>query len=268
MSVALNSESEEVTIESWSLMDTGKRSKHESKYRWTPQSPVWWIGATAVCLVILLLTVILALVVQNGSTVRHWNKLQVGLMEYQNLVSNLTKDRDALRDERDQLRINSSSLAKDIEVLQSQYNTVAASRDELEEAIRQLNLSTADKHCHLGWVKFNNSCYYASEKRAKKTWETSRQDCLERGSDLVIITTNAELNFVTTLYTRTWIGLSDIAQEGKWKWVDGTDLGGGGFWQAGEPNNNGHEDCVEISRSNGDWNDVSCDTKIPWICEY
>ncbi|XP_071324754.1 hepatic lectin-like [Trachinotus anak] len=261
MSVALNSESGEVTIDSWSLMPTGNRSKYGSKY-------VGWIGAVAVCLVLLLLSVILALVIQNGRAFSHWNKLQVGLMESQNLVYNLTKDRDALRNERDQLRINSSSLTKVLEVLQSQYNTVAASRDELQEEVRRLNLSLQEKVCHVGWVKFNNNCYYASEKGVVKTWQNSRKDCQEKGADLVIITTRAELDFVVKLYTRTWIGLSDIEQEGKWEWVDGTDLGNGGFWQSGEPNNHGHEDCVEISRSTGEWNDVSCNTEIPWICEY
>ncbi|KAF0045213.1 hypothetical protein F2P81_001742 [Scophthalmus maximus] len=102
---------------------------------------VWWIGAAAACLGLLLLTVILSLVAQNGGAIRHGNKPQVCLMECENLVYNLTKDKDALRDERDQLRINASNLTKAIEVLQSQYNTVSASRDKLQEDVRRLNVS-------------------------------------------------------------------------------------------------------------------------------
>lgn len=85
----------------------------------------------------------------------------------------------------------------------------------------------------------------------------------------MIITTDDEQNFVTTLISnnRAWIGLSDIEEEGKWKWVDGTEVGGGGFWQPGEPNSEGHEDCAE-SHSNGKWNDVPCSLRKSWICEY
>lgn len=96
----------------------------------------------------------------------------------------------------------------------------------------------------------------------------SRKDCRERQADLVIITTKAELDFVKKTYAITWIGLSDKQQEGKWKWVDGTDLVGGGFWQAGEPNNSdGNEDCVEVSRSASAWNDAPCDRRFAWVCE-
>lgn len=68
-------------------------------------------------------------------------------MECENLVYNLTKDKDALRDERDQLRINASNLTKAIEVLQSQYNTVSASRDKLQEDVRRLNVSREGRKC-------------------------------------------------------------------------------------------------------------------------
>ncbi|XP_050932194.1 CD209 antigen-like protein E isoform X2 [Lates calcarifer] len=238
MSVAFNSKSEEGKRDSCTLMAPDDRSKSA----WLPQS-------------------------LDGRAISHWKKLQVGLMECENLVYNLTKDRDALRDEREQLKRNSSSLNKELDVLQSQYKAVAASRDKLQEDVRRLNHSKTERNCHQGWIKFNNKCYYASDKGAAKTWEESRKDCLQRRADLVIITTKDELDFVSKIYTRTWIGLSDMQQENKWKWVDGSDLIGGGFWQSGEPNNSGDEDCVEISRSNGEWNDALCSIEIPWICE-
>lgn len=123
-----------------------------------------------------------------------------------------------------------------------------------------------EKLCYQGWLKFNNKCYYASEKGTTKTWEDSRKDCLQRGADLAIPTTNDELDFVAKLYSRAWIGLSDTLEEGKWRWVDGTHLSGSGFWVSGEPNS-ASEHCVELYDSNGKWNDAYCSITNPWICE-
>ncbi|XP_070691453.1 CD209 antigen-like protein C [Pempheris klunzingeri] len=258
MSVKFDSKSGEVGGGGWSPMDADDRSNYGSR----SQSPVWWIGAVAVCLGLLLLSIILGMVALNSRAINQRDT------KFEYLIYNLTKDRDAVRDERNQLKIHSNNLTKELLILQSQYNSMAASRDELQREVSQLNLSRAEKTCLQGWVKFNNKCYYVSPNRAAKTWEMSRKDCQERGADLVIITTKAELDFVKKHYDVAWIGLSDKQQEGKWKWVDGSDLEGAGFWQEGEPNDhNSNEDCVEVSRTASAWNDASCDTKFSWICE-
>lgn len=122
------------------------------------------------------------------------------------------------------------------------------------------------KVCHPSWIGFNGKCYYASEKGQTKTWESSRRDCISRGADLVIINTAVEQSFVTKIHYKKWIGLSDTEQEGKWKWVDGSNLVHG-FWKSGEPNNAGNEDCAEIMDRNGEWNDGTCNSELPWICE-
>ncbi|XP_070768367.1 CD209 antigen-like protein C [Enoplosus armatus] len=254
MSVAFNSKSGEAGGDGWNLMASEERSKYGRRC----QSSMWWIGAAVVCLGLLLLTVIL--VAHNTSAISHWET------KYESWIYNLTKDRDALRDERDKLKIHSSNLTKEMEVLQSQYNTVAASRNKLQEEVNRLNISRTDKPCQQGWIKFNNKCYYVAPDGVTKTWENGRKDCRERGADLVIITTKDELDFVSKMNSRSWIGLSDLEQENKWKWVDGTDLVGTGFWQDGEPNDHGNEDCVEVLRG-ARWNDVPCDIKLQWVCE-
>ncbi|XP_060720556.1 hepatic lectin-like isoform X2 [Tachysurus vachellii] len=126
-----------------------------------------------------------------------------------------------------------------------------------------------DTQAQLGWRYFNSSFYYFST--GMKNWNDSRQDCRNRGADLVIIDSAAEENFINSNLgsIQAWIGLSDTEIEGQWKWVDGTRLTNG-FWKTNEPNNAGNnEDCAEVYAPNGIqcWNDSECSYEAPWICE-
>lgn len=125
-----------------------------------------------------------------------------------------------------------------------------------------------DKLCPDDWKKYNNKCYYISPQRMTKNWDKSKKDCEDRGAHLVIINSQDEQDFVSRFYDRIWIGLSDKNAESNWTWVDGTHLMGDGFWQDGEPNDDhGFEDCVEVSRGGGGWNDMPCSSRLSWVCE-
>ncbi|XP_054637997.1 C-type lectin domain family 10 member A-like [Dunckerocampus dactyliophorus] len=186
----------------------------------------------------------------------------------QNERDTIMTERDSLRDERDFLKLVSSNLTKELELLQSRFNTVVESRDGLKEEAKELNQNRTEKLCPLDWVKYQEKCYYISKKGSTHSWHASRRDCQDRGGDLAIITTRQEQDFVTTYYDRLWIGLSDLDQEGKWKWVNGEELDFKGFWQRREPNNSdGNEDCVEVSRAGRGWNDAPCRVQLSWVCE-
>ncbi|XP_036439375.1 CD209 antigen-like protein 2 isoform X3 [Colossoma macropomum] len=117
---------------------------------------------------------------------------------------------------------------------------------------------------------YNGSFYYISKEI--NTWNKSRSYCRERGADLVIINSRGEQDFVDKLRNKNqaWIGLTDQASEGVWKWVDDSALTTG-YWFRGEPNDsNRNEDCAvsgykEDNASN--WADSSCENKKLWICE-
>uniref|UniRef100_A0A8C9YQF9 C-type lectin domain-containing protein n=1 Tax=Sander lucioperca TaxID=283035 RepID=A0A8C9YQF9_SANLU len=121
---------------------------------------------------------------------------------------------------------------------------------------------------HLGWEYFSGSFYYISS--TKKTWKQSRDDCLQKGADLVIINSKEEQvrNFTRKSQKIMWIGLTDSETEGTWKWVDGTPLTKSS-WDSGEPNGGENENCVEMKKFEleNSWNDLSCSTRLNWICE-
>ncbi|MCK0157499.1 hypothetical protein MWU65_09940 [Cellulophaga sp. F20128] len=91
---------------------------------------------------------------------------------------------------------------------------------------------------------------------------------------LATLTSQVEADFSGSQATGVgWIGASDAANEGDWKWMSGPEAGdsfwSGGvsgteltyaFWNNNEPNNSGNEDYAHISHpnvnSNGSWNDL------------
>uniref|UniRef100_H2ZVM1 C-type lectin domain-containing protein n=1 Tax=Latimeria chalumnae TaxID=7897 RepID=H2ZVM1_LATCH len=133
-----------------------------------------------------------------------------------------------------------------------------------------LFIVSKEECCPSGWVQFKKRCYLFSND--EMDWDSSANSCTAMGSHLVVMDSADVEQFkfnrkkVKHSY---WIGLSDITEEGTWRWVDGTPYTSLQFWYQGEPNN----DCVEFryySTSSGKfskWNDVSCTLKRRRICE-
>ena len=61
-----------------------------------------------------------------------------------------------------------------------------------------------------------------------------------------------------------WIGLSDIAQESDWRWVNNDVLAYSG-WKSIEPNGYNVQNCVKFF-SDGTWDDDRCDLTFPYVC--
>ena len=49
--------------------------------------------------------------------------------------------------------------------------------------------------------------------------------------------------------------------KGSYGWSDGTVYDGTAFWEAGEPNDQENEKCVEMIHNTGTWNDIGCTTQ-------
>nr|XP_033497821.1 CD209 antigen-like [Epinephelus lanceolatus] len=139
------------------------------------------------------------------------------------------------------------------------------------------------RHCLPGWTFMNSLCYYFpfSEDISRRPWQEARNFCTKQGGNLAVIDSREKHLAVTNLInnyhdatrpisqTGFWIGLRDVQEEGNWRWLDGTELAQG-YWNDGEPNNQGNEDCAAAyPRSNPfkSWNDAPCNYDLKWICE-
>ena len=122
-----------------------------------------------------------------------------------------------------------------------------------------------------GGTMFNGHEYKLCE--ITKSWADAKADCLAMGGHLVTITSSAENAFVNDLAgsNTVWIGLTDEASEGTWKWVTGESVTYTN-WNSGEPNDYGSgEDYAEMY-TNGMWNDNGPpqfpSTTRYYVCEW
>ncbi|XP_048579859.1 uncharacterized protein LOC5521691 isoform X2 [Nematostella vectensis] len=128
--------------------------------------------------------------------------------------------------------------------------------------------------CDAGWVYWGGLCYYFSNATTAdlKTWMEARDFCRKSRGDLVSLRTANENAFVFSeiktryYYWTVWIGLNDLGTEGVNTWSDGSPMSYIN-WGNKEPNNwNGMEDCGEMSRFDGRWNDQNCNLKRTFVC--
>ncbi|CAO2630907.1 CD209 antigen-like protein A [Lemmus lemmus] len=124
------------------------------------------------------------------------------------------------------------------------------------------------RRCPWDWTFFKGNCYFFS--KSQRDWHNSITACQEVGAQLVTIKSHEEQNFLQQTSKKrgyTWMGLIDINKESTWHWVDGSPLTLSfmKYWNKGEPNNLGDEDCAEF-RDEG-WNDSKCYNKKFWICK-
>ncbi len=107
-----------------------------------------------------------------------------------------------------------------------------------------------------------------------RSWPAARDECKQRSGDLAVIDDadeNAAIaaqGAITPGTNGAWyIGLSDLALEGSFVWLDGIPPA---FvsWNVGEPNDAGMaEDCTALPNVTGLWNDQGCDPPAHFLCE-
>ncbi|XP_044065055.1 C-type lectin domain family 4 member D-like isoform X2 [Siniperca chuatsi] len=132
--------------------------------------------------------------------------------------------------------------------------------------------------CPDKWLQVGDQCFFLITD--KQDWSFSAQNCREMGGHLAILTTREQHEAVEKegrriagFYTNYWIGLTDIENEGDWKWVDNSTLTNP-FWNVAksEPDNNQSngldgEDCAVVDSYTQTWYDVPCSFLYPRICQ-
>ncbi|XP_071264252.1 receptor-type tyrosine-protein phosphatase H-like isoform X1 [Salvelinus alpinus] len=248
------------------VLENGKKSRLVSTTLTTIHFQ-WWRRPSRVAAVCVLLAVIIGLLDSYATSER--DQLQAS-------YNTLTTERDQLQNslntrttERDQLQNSLNTRATEVDKLMKSLNTTTMERDRLQKEIERLNWENKGS-CPEGWRRFGCSCYYLSTE--KKSWEKSRQDCLERGADLVIINSEEEQTFINGFksFNFAWIGLTDSVTKGPWKWVDDTPLTTARYWRIGHPLGSTLHYCAFIyhmSSGHGQWWSFDCSSSEHWICE-
>lgn len=102
-----------------------------------------------------------------------------------------------------------------------------------------------------------------------ETYDRARMQCELDGAHLLKIEAADEKALAKVIIGSrgdSWIGLDDLAEEGRFAWYDGTPAT---FtdWKSNEPNGSTDENCVVDNGNDPGWNDTKCGDTRPYICE-
>ncbi|XP_077968855.1 uncharacterized protein LOC144422846 [Styela clava] len=114
--------------------------------------------------------------------------------------------------------------------------------------------------------------------KQRKTYNSAKSSCEALGGYLAKVDIERMTTVINSAFdiqggeNTFYIGGNDIANEGYWRWQDGTDVimrGETGYqnWKWNQPNNVGNEDCLAVGRQTYEWVDISCDENFYYICQ-
>ncbi|XP_024154049.1 C-type lectin domain family 4 member G [Oryzias melastigma] len=172
----------------------------------------------------------LLLTLENNKRKNCHNQLQTDpsdhLMSLENNDMNNTSNQ--LQTEISVMLANNRRLQNETKQLKDKNEVMRINNRRLQDDVKNLKLRIEGlkrSKCPDGWERFGCSCYYKSTKKA--SWTDGRSFCLQEGSDLVVINSVEEQNFLAKLNQKgeSWIGLylgwSSQKENYVRIWVDG-----------------------------------------------
>jgi len=141
------------------------------------------------------------------------------------------------------------------------------------ENIEKCNQANYDGGFHPAQM-ISGSCYRLS-KTATKTWSEAKKICQSNGGNLFeprsSFQSNAVFDEVRKIHKviGIWIGLTDTASEGNWRYASDGSKVVYTNWNSDEPNNDGgDEDCAIMHTGFRHWFDYSCEVKDFFLCQF
>ena len=124
--------------------------------------------------------------------------------------------------------------------------------------------------CRSGdWIKYDNFCYKLFTDEVK--FAQANSSCISSGSALVSIEDFDELDFLNTMISKDekiFVGMTDIAEEGRWVWMDGSAVTLDPLWHGDHPKGGTAKNCGEYQGQHG-FHDKDCTKdKRKFVCKY
>ena len=126
--------------------------------------------------------------------------------------------------------------------------------------------------CPTSYSYINGGCYLLSKN--SYNWFDAVKYCNSYNGYLTSISSLAENNWIYEYFKlygsfTAYIGLNDIAKEGSFTFIDGSNSAFRN-WSPSEPNGNGNENCVVMSYASlgSYWIDVPCYFTVKALCKW
>ncbi|XP_048585749.1 uncharacterized protein LOC5500783 isoform X2 [Nematostella vectensis] len=131
-----------------------------------------------------------------------------------------------------------------------------------------VNYAVLGDVCGSGWNYFRGYCYKTSD--ICLSWKRAESACAVLSSGLVSVHNHEENVFIQQKHNgeKSWVGLSDVATEGRFVWADGSPTNFTN-WAPNQPNDYKNQDCVHTLGVNYgyEWNDVQCSACHNYTCK-
>ena len=202
------------------------------------------------------------------------------------MLENLSVKQNSLESENQELKQELTDMQENFNVkqnsLRSENQELKQKLIDMQENLAHVGASVGLSTCEKGWIRFHGSCYLFVDQI--QTWADAVATCRAKGSYLVEVTTDSELEFVRGerkqfQYLKwaewakweewaKWIGATDEEHEGRFVFHHSKRPVPNTFWHEGEPNNvKGIEHCVVLFAGYETFYDVPCTYKFKYVCE-
>ncbi|XP_030197566.1 C-type lectin domain family 4 member D-like [Gadus morhua] len=251
------------TEESSNTLGTVRSQQPDPVSRTPPRCP---IRAVVVLLVLLSLTLLAGLL---RFVMQHKTVCMDGDLEQHNQrLENMTEQHKTVCMDRD---VEQLELHQRLKNVTEQHKTVSMEVEQLLQRLKnvteQRDSRLCNQECPIDWNKFGCKCYFS----VWGSWNKSRELCVSLGADLLVVDSKEEMDFISGYDGDPWLGATDEASEGSWRWVDGTVLSADNPpWRRGKPSGGKKKNCLRKvwEHPNFKWTDESCEDYRYGLCEF